>query len=316
MADFFSLLPDTLIILIISSLPFKEAARTSVLSKRWRRFFHETKTVDFDETHFIKESTEEDQSKKDTQRRAFLDFLSDWVRNSTAPVLNKLRLAISNPQDSALQVNNCVRFAVDRKAKILELDFSDPSWNEESFENHDALFDLPPFVYEHDTLEFLKLFSCHFLSSGFENFTSLKSISLGWIELPNSSLGSLLSTCRFLENLSLKKCWGLEYISVSAPRLKSLVIDKCLDLENGVWINSRTKLRVFKYIGLLVNVEIECWRDLEEAYLDYGLESNLRDCGDVLYQTLDNVYSVSHLTMCSYMLQVYQAFSLYLNSHK
>jgi len=58
-------------------------------------------------------------------------------------------------------------------------------------------------------LKSLKLYSCDFDMPDFLNFDALKDISLGWIEVHIDTLKTLLSTCKTIEILSLKRCWNL-----------------------------------------------------------------------------------------------------------
>ena len=46
--DYIEKLSDSLLILIISLLPFKESARTCILAKRWRYIWRASKNIEFD----------------------------------------------------------------------------------------------------------------------------------------------------------------------------------------------------------------------------------------------------------------------------
>ncbi|XXG88351.1 hypothetical protein AAC387_Pa12g0570 [Persea americana] len=48
----FAYLPDCVLLLIVSFLPFKEAARTSVLSKRWKQIWRDYTTIELNENFF------------------------------------------------------------------------------------------------------------------------------------------------------------------------------------------------------------------------------------------------------------------------
>ncbi|KAK2984826.1 hypothetical protein RJ640_004651 [Escallonia rubra] len=229
--DMISSMPDSVLFIIVSLLPFKEAAQTSILSKRWRFIWQATRNIEFDERHFVKQD-EGSEENKENQRRDFIRFARLWIETYEEPVIHKFRLAFSNPANHALDMQVCIGFAVARQVKVLDLDFSVPSWNEMSLEDHQAaLFDLPLLVYEDyaENLESLKLFSCNFLVTKFKNFRALKNLSLGWIE-----------------------------------RFRSIV----------------------------------------EAVLDFGLEFEFSDCGQILYDFLVGVCYIKALTICSYILQV------------
>ncbi|KAI3448488.1 hypothetical protein Pfo_005153 [Paulownia fortunei] len=132
--DYFSFLPDALILIIITFLPFKEAVRTSVLSRRWRNLWESTKNIDLDEKFFVKnESSGENRA---MQRRNFVGFIRRWMENYTEPDVEKYRLVISNPPEFYLpEVQECIRFSVDhREVKALDLDFSDPTWDAENLD--------------------------------------------------------------------------------------------------------------------------------------------------------------------------------------
>ncbi|GMY31378.1 F-box protein At3g62230-like [Fagus crenata] len=302
--DMFKKLSDHLIVIIISMLPFKEAARTSVLSRRWCHIWRETRNIEFDERPFV--DFHESEEKQATQRQGFMDFVLQWVQNYEGRDIEKFQLTCSKPEDFHGDIQRCIAFATTHNVKELGLDFSDPTWDEKNLENHDALFDLPLNVYGHVVLESLKLFSCKFLDSEFMNFVALKQVSLGWLELRESFIEALLVNCPLLESLSLKKCWNLYHLHVTGEnlRLTSLVVDKCDLLTDWVVIEA-PKLRYLKYSGTNAIFDVEIDRNhMEEADLDFGLEFEQHEAtGHHLYKLLQHLYPIKVLTVCSYMLQ-------------
>ncbi|KAK2984827.1 hypothetical protein RJ640_004652 [Escallonia rubra] len=307
MEDIISSMSKDILVIIVRLLPFKDAAKTSFLSRKWRSIWLATRNIEFDERHFVKQD-EESEEEKENQRMDLVRFTRWWIERYEEPVIHKFRLAFSNPANHADDMQVCIGFAVAHQVKVLDLDFSVPSWNEVSLEDHhEALFDLPLFVYDDlaENLESLNLFSCDFLVEKFKNFRALKNLSLGWVYLTTSDVNALLSNCTVLESLSLKRCWELSYLDISGSSLTSLVVDKCLDLERGIRVDMRTTLRFFKYSGRVISLRIEGFRPVVEAVLDFGLEFQFRaDCRQILHDFIFTVCRVRALTICSYMLQV------------
>ncbi|XP_071905373.1 F-box protein At3g62230-like [Coffea arabica] len=310
--DRLSPLPDGVLFIIVSFLPFKEAVRTSVLSRRWRRIPVGTRNLEFDERDFVPEAADSDQEARQNKRRAFLDFVAGWIgnyRDSEGPV--KFGLAFSHPEDHRLEMEHFVGFATDRRVKVIDLDFSDPEWDEDIIQRHQAFLELPNIDDQHKrTLESLRLFSCNppRISQASPNFTALKSVHLGWIGLPSAFIKNLMEKCPALETLSTKNCFHAGYFEVIGPRLKTLVLEKC----SGAGPNMRMpnilinapKLRVFKYSGVLTTFEFERLGSMEEADLDFGLHGEYGEYGDILCALLAEIACVRTLTICSYMLQV------------
>ncbi|PSS06151.1 F-box protein [Actinidia chinensis var. chinensis] len=304
--DMFSQLTNPIIIIIISFLPFKDAVKTSVLSKRWRHLWYGTTTIDLDQAFFV--DPNEDSSIRSVQGNSFIEFSKRLIQYYSRPTIAKFRLAFSlsePPQSNVTDLQEFIHFAISHKVKALDLDFSNPTWDEQSHTHHCpvGLYELPDWADDDDDLESLKLFSCNFRVSEFNKFGALKSLSLGWVKLPTSSFKSLLLSCVFLESLSLKKCWDLESVEIRSQRLMTLVIDKCSSLENGVVIDV-PNLRVFKYCGPVVYFVTEYLNGIVEADLDFGIEVEFNEHGDVLHQLLMDVWCVRILSVCSYMLQV------------
>ncbi|EFH39321.1 hypothetical protein ARALYDRAFT_920597 [Arabidopsis lyrata subsp. lyrata] len=72
--DIISTLPEPLICQILSCLPTKEAALTSLLSKKWRYLFAFTPNLEFDYSS-VYLHIEEGKAKKDEIHRMFTDFV-------------------------------------------------------------------------------------------------------------------------------------------------------------------------------------------------------------------------------------------------
>ncbi|KAK9933118.1 hypothetical protein M0R45_020326 [Rubus argutus] len=302
--DMISYLPDHLLIIIISFLTFQEAARTSVLSRRWAHIWRSTRNLDFNERFFFNIDAD-----REVRRRVFVKFVENWIDNYQEPVLDKLCITFSRPRDFHVVVEECIEFAVSRGVKVLGLDFSDPSWGDKDLlgKNLAPSFDLPQVVYEHRVLESLTLFSCNFNVSEIINLRLLKNISLGWIELRLPSLPALLVNCPLLESLSLKNCWNADGLRVYGKdlRLRSLVVDKFIMSENPYIELEAPNLKYLKYSGSMAVFGVNGTRELEEAYLEFGLESEgYIAMGDRLYQLLHQLPTARVLTVCTYMLQV------------
>ncbi|KAG8658151.1 hypothetical protein MANES_03G127400v8 [Manihot esculenta] len=302
--DMFSRLTSSLLVLIVSYLPFKEAARTSVLSKQWRNVWRETTYLEFDEKSFVNlEETDENQR---IQRSFFFDFIRQFLANYPRTPIQKFSLTCSKPEGFLADIQNFVIFAISRNVKDLELDFSDPIWREEDDpKNHPAAVELPFQVYQHLGLESLKLISCNFDLSRFSNSTTLKGVSLVWVDMSLASIEILLLRFPFLESLSLKKCWNIHHVEITVPnlRLKNLVLDKCHFNRNYYYIDGPT-LRFLKFSGRVGIFQLVNLTQIEEADLDFGMEPEFDDIGILLYYFLEAVCAAKVLTLCSVLLQI------------
>ncbi|AES98310.1 F-box/RNI/FBD-like domain protein [Medicago truncatula] len=79
--DILSSLPESLLSAIISFLPFKEAVRTSILSKDWVKVCKSTTKIEFNELFFVK-----------------VAFARKWIENHGEDVIDKFSLTIVMPE--------------------------------------------------------------------------------------------------------------------------------------------------------------------------------------------------------------------------
>jgi len=207
-------------------------------------------------------------------------------------------------------IDQCVDFATHRKVKELTLDFVNLDWEDHDvyFGDYEAPFELPEQVYAYTNLEYLKLYSCSFIETEVHNFHVLKEVSLGWMKVSLTAIKTLLSNCRMLESLSLKRCWSLEKFKLGQAEtmtLKVLVIDHCR-FEFDVFNVNASNLKIFKYFGWMKfnNIEIDL-PEIEEVDLDFAIEDSSDGHGYPLYNLVHNLSIANILTVCSYVLQVY-----------
>ncbi|KAI3959494.1 hypothetical protein MKW98_019084 [Papaver atlanticum] len=97
---------------------------------------------------------------------------------------------------------------------------------------YDKMYTLPPCFFPHPSVSQLKLTSCKFIPSLYNNFTSVNIAKLASVELQKDSVYDLVSKCLCLEELHLIKCKiSSPFSELNAPNtnLKSLVFQSsCL----------------------------------------------------------------------------------------
>lgn len=307
--DLFEKLPDNIIFIIIASLSFKEAARTSVLAKRWRYLWRAIKNIEFNQWFFLK-CDDDSKANREIQTNAFVDFVREWMNLYMEPAIDSLSLTFSTPTDEFPQVmDDCIEFALAHHVKSLCLDFSDPAWDENNLYSHpEESLDLPLCVYGHQVLASLTLFSCEVCTSGLSKLCMLRRLSLGWIGITQSFVKDLFANCPLLEYFSLKRCWGIDQlIQIQGPKLmlKTLVIDRCNFIDDYFSIYETPRLRFLKYAGTVITFDISLSTSmLQEVDLDFGFEDAYIEYGDVLHDLLCYLNPMKVLTVCSYLLQV------------
>jgi len=302
--DMISNLPSSLLIIIAGFLSFKEAARTSVLSKQWLNIWRDAMHIQFNENFFVK--SDEPEENKKVQREVFINFARQFIADYPQQDIKTLGLTCSKPGDFLADMQNIVMFASSRNVRELGLDFSDPTWREHALENHQAAFELPLVAYEHgQALKSLELFSCSFDVSNFSNFCALKTLSLGWIKINMGSILAILESCPLLESLSLKKCWDIVSFEISKPglRLKSLVIEEC-DIADDFVLIEGPKLQFFKFSGNVGEFLLDDQSDLVKAELDFETETVFDEIGLFLCDLLEDLFAAQVLTVSSVFLQV------------
>ncbi|KAL8489623.1 hypothetical protein ACS0TY_025509 [Phlomoides rotata] len=204
--DRISVLPDSLLVHILSFLGVKKAARTSVLSKRWKFLWAEIPKLEFWDSSKEAEKT--------------LDFVS-WV-NRTVDIregnyLEKFLVQFKYKKCFSSDVDAWVEFSVKNEVKVLSLMLYTSLVN---------YYTLPPMLYSCSSLTALHLQECIMAYEGTIGWKSLTDLTLSEVEVNQHLLDEILSSCPVLKRLEIEDCWGFNRLEVNSRSLNILTIEE------------------------------------------------------------------------------------------
>lgn len=113
--DRISQLPEELLLRILSLLPAKDVVVTMVLSKRWKFLWMFVPTLEYDHATY-----------QDAEGSRFSRFVYSSLLLHEAPVLECLRLKLDRESGTAVDIGVCVRTAVKRSVRELDIDINTP----------------------------------------------------------------------------------------------------------------------------------------------------------------------------------------------
>ncbi|XP_042032161.1 putative F-box/LRR-repeat protein At3g44080 isoform X2 [Salvia splendens] len=229
--DRISMLPDDILLLILSCLSLKEAIRSSLLCSRWRNLwiFLPKLDLDLDSTTILLQY----------HRKAYniTKLRSDYVRwvdriftilpNSSTNLV-RFKVAFDLPLSFSGCVDYWVNSALRRKVESLDLILNTYAYSPEEFYY---------FPYHKGNFP--------------DNLKLLKRLSLHCVNVSDAAVACLLGNCVLLEQLSLSRCGrmlsSLE-VGGTLPVFKCLEISQCPSLSLVVVRDSN--IVCIKYAGL------------------------------------------------------------------
>eukprot|EP00262_Sarcandra_glabra_P012144 TRINITY_DN3065_c0_g1_i1.p1 TRINITY_DN3065_c0_g1~~TRINITY_DN3065_c0_g1_i1.p1 ORF type:complete len:488 (-),score=47.82 TRINITY_DN3065_c0_g1_i1:292-1755(-) len=251
--DLISELPDPLLCSIISFLPFKDAVRTSIISRKWRYKWTSISCVNIDESFFIPKK-----KKNQLIKRWKYDGVADrFLRSLEGPIIT-CRISVGGLSD----------FILDHLLKTLNL----KGIQEFALFSFRYIHPIPPFIFSSSSIRLLELEFCTFEPTlpfpGLANLTVLK---LGETLIDEATVRELLSHCLHLEILELLLCQGfsnlnvcskslkrfkledrhrkLKNLSIDTPNLESLIFgDRCITSLVQIRVYDAPKLQFFGII--------------------------------------------------------------------
>ncbi|XP_052178165.1 F-box protein At1g60400 isoform X1 [Diospyros lotus] len=191
--DRISNLPQPITHHIMSFLPTKDAARSSVLSKRWRYLWVSFPILDFDQSDFEMDLSQSVDAFK--IQDLFLTYLENYIQHRESVVkIDKFRLRAEVFLQADSRINSVIDWALEHGVKQLDLDLI----------NQNCL----PYNWPNSLCPK-------------ESVTSLK---LGTFNL---DLHDLLLVFPSLQELVLRGCKVLKDIECLGANLKTLALDEC-----------------------------------------------------------------------------------------
>ncbi|KDP24339.1 hypothetical protein JCGZ_25635 [Jatropha curcas] len=207
--DRISNLPWDVLDSILVHLPLREAARTSILSRKWRYKWTGLSQFVFDDKCI---------------RSSLSDKVARWVE--IMKIINKVRFYHSGPIEkfklatyccpNYSDLNQWIDFLTEKGIK--ELIIQDFSFIKR--------FKLPSCVFSCPKLNCLELYGCIFrLPTFFRGFDCLKSLQLSHSFIVSDTLESLICNCPVLEKLTLWNIDHLSFVRIHNPNIKYLKLD-------------------------------------------------------------------------------------------
>ncbi|XWS47539.1 hypothetical protein CRYUN_Cryun14cG0161000 [Craigia yunnanensis] len=268
-SDRISNLPWDVLNGILVHLPLRDAARTSLLSRKWRYKWASLSQFVIDDKCFP--NSLPDKARWGEVRRIFHQVQS----NHSGPIEKFKLAAYCYPDHSDL--DEWIIFLTVKGIKELILqDFSSI-----------RRFKLPLCIFSCPQLICLELHGCIFkLPSIFRGFNCLKSLQLTQVSITSETLERLIRSCPILERLTLLNIDHLAILRIHNENLKYLKIDsefKDISLESSPLL-AGVDIRMIPMDGTTMP------RQLEE-----GNPSNL-------IRVLGCLYDVKKLTLSSYFI--------------
>ncbi|KAK1326304.1 putative F-box protein [Acorus calamus] len=311
--DFLSSLPDSLLILILSYLTFYDAWKTSELGLRYRHLWISTANFDFDEEFFVNSGVRHDIAQgvdrppaviRAEARAAFMRFLRNFFSRHQGRFAS-FRLRLSNPEEFEREVREWLEAVVRFNAESVDLCFSDWWRADNDSEAYAFRFELPDGFYRGDSITSLSLAGTKFDAESFRGFQNLVVLNIGKVSLSNEDVQGILLAVPTLRDLTLYKCMSDGFVienSKKAAPITSLKVEECWPLSDGITLQM-LKLRSFKYTGWLRQLVFMDMNSIEDVELDFCLEYEFDEIGDILQEMLVGLGRAKSLIVCSYLAQ-------------
>ncbi|KAI3516805.1 hypothetical protein L1887_15849 [Cichorium endivia] len=204
--DYISDQPQSIIEIILTKLPLKDAVRTSILSSKWRYKWATLTHLEFDDKCV---SGTHDRSLAEVN---LVKFISRFLFLHDGPI-NRFSLSTSYLQSSP-DVDQWLLFLSRKDVKELILELGEGEW-----------FRAPSCLFSNKKLVRLELVRCELdLPLSFKGFPNLKHLNLQQVLIAPDAVENLISGCPLLESLTLSYFDSLE-LTIRAPNLKFLILE-------------------------------------------------------------------------------------------
>ncbi|OWM76593.1 putative F-box/LRR-repeat protein At3g28410 isoform X2 [Punica granatum] len=227
--------------MVLSRLPLKEAARTSILSRRYRYLWTHSTKLDFDASETLARILD-DMLIKENDRDEYMSWVDQVIVASQAPVLDCFRVRFYLDSRHSDKIDSWIKFALERRVQSLEL----------------VMISDLRVLYPHYTFP---SFTC-----GVEFLTSLDLVD---VDITSEGLTCLLSKCLLLEKFHIARSRNLNHFEIAAgPPLRL----KCLSIlweVITITISAPTPdLLSFRFCGGVKSLHIESAPKLIDLFIN------------------------------------------------
>ncbi|XP_009611095.2 F-box/LRR-repeat protein 25-like [Nicotiana tomentosiformis] len=198
-------LPNDILHRVLELIPIQDAAKTSILSKRWTQIWSTQPHLVFDR-HFFQYVSNKDAS--------VASIIHKILMQHTGNILG-FHLMSKTHELSQSDVDQCIIFVSKQGIQKLTLDLA---------KSNAGKYSLPCRIFTCSTLTHLKLSRCIFKVPDGTQFPNLVCLELNRSEVDRrrGSEGSLILP--MLEILKLRCCIGVSRVNIFAPKIENLSI--------------------------------------------------------------------------------------------
>ncbi|KAL3620476.1 hypothetical protein CASFOL_035388 [Castilleja foliolosa] len=203
--DRLSALPDGILLHILSFLDsdVKEAAVTSVLSKRWQFLWSELPKLTFSDYIWDVGKT-----------REFVSWVNRTIMLRSESCLKEFQVDFLYDECYALDVNAWVRFALKNNVKELSL----------GLHTRIYFYTPPRVLYSSSSLTYLWLQRCIVAPQLKIEWPCLTRLAFEDVELHDDVIQEILLGCPVLCRLELRHCWGFKRLDINSESLHELMV--------------------------------------------------------------------------------------------
>ncbi|KAI9174340.1 hypothetical protein LWI28_015792 [Acer negundo] len=278
-----SRLPDDIIVNIFSRLTLLEAARTSVVSSRWRYLWTFTANLDFQAPKTMwdintKIGERPNESEIEEKRSKYINWVDKVLELHRGGYINEFRIHFDLGDNQKCYITNWIHTALAKGVQKLELNFDrfvGIIWKEYRFP-----------VECYNTIK---------SSHGLSIIKSLRSLSLKFVDVNTEIVEFFIYNCPHLERLSVFGSKTLLSLKVtgSSIQLKHLDINCCHYIKE-VEI-SASNLLSFKYHGPQIKLHVQNAPLLLDVSIGGRHDVQLRNLIDPIIQYLPQLETLELL---------------------
>ncbi|PHT90700.1 hypothetical protein T459_05813 [Capsicum annuum] len=253
-SDRFSSLPDSVLLHILSFLPFDDVVRTSRLCKQWRTLWCFSSFLNF--IHRPKDLV---------SLKKFVSFVDKSLINlhCNCNTVSRIHLDFPFKRCFTSDVTVWVLFAVSYKVKELNLILANDA--------EDA-YCLPKRLFLNSSLEKVNWVSCRFEKIEVVRWDSLRELRIGSMEFRDDMVRKVVVGSPCLELLELDNCWGFKRLDLVGGKVSKLVVNgyrevSTLDFEVEI---EAPCVKVLELKGCFrMNIQLKNVMNCVSAKLDY-----------------------------------------------